>query len=106
MVKAKKIICAKKFEGFPKLEDFEVVEENLSELEEDEFLVEGKYNSIDAGVRAYMDFYPAGSMMIGSQVGTVIESRNIKFPVGCDVFGHFGWRTHTVVNMLSYLFDL
>ena len=97
MVKARKIICAKKFEGFPKLDDFEVVEEELSQLEHDEILVEGKYNSIDAGVRAYMDFYPACSMMIGSQVGTVVESRNSKFPVDCNVFGHFGWRTHTVV---------
>lgn len=107
MVKAKKIICAKKFEGFPKLEDFQVVEEDLAEdLAEDEFLVEGKYNSTDAGARAYMDFYPAGSMMIGSQVGSVIKSRNNKFPVGCNVFGHFGWRTHTVVIIISYLMSL
>lgn len=28
----------------------------------------------------------------------VLETKNADFPVGTWVMGHFGWRTHTVVN--------
>lgn len=49
-------------------------------------------------MRPYMQAYPEGSLMIGGQVGKVLESKNPAFPVGASIFGQFGWRTHTVCN--------
>jgi len=42
--------------------------------------------------------YAVGSTMIGSQVARVTESKNPDYPVGTYVWGHYGWRTHTISN--------
>lgn len=36
--------------------------------------------------------------MIGYQIARIIESKNPNFPVGKNVVGFFGWRTHTISN--------
>lgn len=28
----------------------------------------------------------------------VIDSKNERFPIGCYIYGKFGWQTHTVTN--------
>ncbi|CAO1406231.1 unnamed protein product [Diamesa hyperborea] len=97
-MKAKVFIYSKKFEGEPKETDFAIIEEDLKELEDGEFLVEAIYFGVNAGVRAYMNLFPVGCKMIGGQIAKILESKNADYPTGSLVFGKFGWRTHTVVN--------
>lgn len=66
MVIAKKWIKAVEFDGEPKLSDFEVVEEELGELQEGQILVQAEWISVDPYIRAFQ--YPAGSTVIGGQV--------------------------------------
>ncbi|XP_063825701.1 prostaglandin reductase 1-like [Ostrinia nubilalis] len=97
MVVAKKYTVVTPFVGQPKESDFQIVEEELPALQENEFLAEAAYFSVDPYQRVKLGaIYPCD--MIGGQVAKVTESRNPDYPVGAWVMGHFGWRTHTVVN--------
>lgn len=98
MVKAKKFIVVKHFSGEPKPTDLKLVEEELAPIKDGEFLVEAEYLSVDPYMRPYVLQFPLGITMIGSQVAKIIESKNSNYPVGKRIVGHFGWRTHTVVN--------
>ncbi|XP_053683332.1 prostaglandin reductase 1-like [Sabethes cyaneus] len=95
---AQKWIYAKAFKGEPTNENFRLEKEELPALKKGEFLAEAKYLSVDPYMRPYMMAYPEGTLMIGGQVGTVIDSKNPAFPTGASIFGQFGWRTHTVCN--------
>lgn len=53
-------------------------------------------------MRPYVQRYPLGITMIGSQVGKIIESKNPEFPVGKRILGYLGWRTHTIVNPQNF----
>lgn len=67
MVRAKKIIYAKAFEGEPTSENFKILEEDLRELNDGEILIEAIYLSIDPYQRVYQKSFPIGSTMIGGQ---------------------------------------
>ncbi|KAF7405270.1 hypothetical protein HZH66_004176 [Vespula vulgaris] len=99
MVKAKKFVVVKHFEGDPKPSDLKLVEEELAPITDGEFLVEAEYLSVDPYMRPYILQFPLGITMIGCQVGKIIESKNPDYPVGKRIVGYFGWRTHTIVNM-------
>ncbi|CAG9786835.1 unnamed protein product [Diatraea saccharalis] len=97
MVVAKKYVVLAPFVGDPKRSDFQIEEEILPELKEDEFLAEAAYLSVDPYQRVKLgDIYPCD--MIGGQIAKIIESKNSAYPVGTWVMGHFGWRTYTVVH--------
>ncbi|KAJ8722176.1 hypothetical protein PYW08_004578 [Mythimna loreyi] len=97
MVVAKKFVVINPFVGEPKRSDFEIVEEVLPELQENEFLAEAAFFSVDPYQRVKLGAkFPCD--MIGGQVAKVIESKNPEYPVGTWVMGHFGWRTHTVTT--------
>lgn len=90
MVRAKIFIYAKKFEGLPKVSDFELQEEELPNLKDggksmivwmlycvdsnffhehfSEILVEAIYLSVDPYMRVYVERYQIGNTMIGSQI--------------------------------------
>lgn len=69
MVKAKKFIYVKKFDGEPNSSNFELVDEELSdELQDGEFLAKAEFLSVDPYMRPYMARYPLGVTMIGGQV--------------------------------------
>uniref|UniRef100_A0A8D8CVF9 Prostaglandin reductase 1 n=1 Tax=Culex pipiens TaxID=7175 RepID=A0A8D8CVF9_CULPI len=91
-------LYAKKFEGEPTPANFRLVEEEIPPLQDGQFLAQATFLSVDPYMRPYMRSYPEGTLMIGGQVATVLESRNPAFPVGASVFGQFGWRTHTVCD--------
>lgn len=91
-------LYVKKFDGEPTNENFQLIDEELPELQDGEFLAEAEYLSVDPYMRPYMSRFPVGSLMIGGQVAKIVESKNSKFPVGAKIFGQFGWRTHTVCN--------
>lgn len=68
MVKAKKFIYVKEFEGEVNSTNFQLVEEELPELKNGEFLAKAIYLSVDPYMRPYMARYPLGVTMIGGQV--------------------------------------
>ncbi|XP_077302044.1 prostaglandin reductase 1-like [Arctopsyche grandis] len=96
MVKARKYLMVTHFQGEPKKTDLKLVEEELPSLADGEFLCKAKYLSVDPYMRPYMMRYPVGSLMIGSQVAEIVESKSSKFPVGKLVVGSFGWRDYTI----------
>ncbi|XP_048505466.1 prostaglandin reductase 1-like [Athalia rosae] len=98
MVIAKKYILTKHFQGVPKRSDLKIVEEELPALQDGEYLIKAEYLSVDPYMRIYISRYPVGSVMIGIQVGKVIESKHEDFPVGRYVVANAGWRTHTIID--------
>jgi NADPH-dependent curcumin reductase CurA len=68
--KAKVFIYAKKCVGEPKLTDFKLIEEELDDPIESngEFIAEALYFGINAGLRAYQEIFPIGSVIVGAQV--------------------------------------
>jgi NADPH-dependent curcumin reductase CurA len=96
-------------DGILKLEDFEIVEVEIPELQSGEFLIENSYCSTDPYIRTTMGsndtsdpFNTLPNQPIqGDAVGTVIESKNSKFPIGTKLVHRHGWRTHTVLNDLD-----
>ncbi|CAH1976139.1 unnamed protein product [Acanthoscelides obtectus] len=92
-------VIKKRFEGVPKLSDFEIKTETMaSELKEGEFLAEALYFSVDPSMKATADKLKVGSVMPGLQVAKVHESKNKDFPVGVYIHGYFGWREWTINN--------
>jgi prostaglandin reductase 1 len=98
MVKAQVYTVAKIFEGEIKEADLKLDEEELPPVEDDEYLVEAMYLSVDPYMRAYAKNYTVGQVMIGVQAGKIVESKNKNFPVGEIVVGNLGWRTYTLVK--------
>ncbi|CAL1543089.1 unnamed protein product [Lymnaea stagnalis] len=84
------------FEAVPKQNDFELVEEALQPLQDDEILIEALYLSLDPYIR-----FAATSQKVlhGEQVARILDSKASGFPVGSLVCVHAGWRSHTVVNV-------
>lgn len=66
--KAKVFIYAKKCIGEPKLTDFELKEETLDDVQDGEFIAAATYFGINAGLRAYQELFPVGSIIVGGQV--------------------------------------
>lgn len=98
MVKAKRFIYEKRFNGFPKEGDLKVLEEDLPTIKDGEFLAEAVYLSVDPYMRPYAARASLGSTCIGQQVAKIIESKNADYPVGKHIISNFGWRSHTVSN--------
>jgi len=101
MITAKKFNLIKRFEGLPKLTDFQLVEEKLAPVNDGEVLVQAEWFSVDPYMRVYMSAYPLNSQLIGYQVAKILESKSPGFPVGKYLFAHLGWRTHTVFNPVT-----
>lgn len=68
MVTAKKFIYAQKFEGMPKLTDMVLEEEELPDLEEEQFLAQALYWSVDPYTRCLLNQFPSNVTMVGSQI--------------------------------------
>ncbi|KAK9688574.1 N-terminal domain of oxidoreductase [Popillia japonica] len=98
MVRAKKYIYVKEYDGMPTDENVKVIEEELPSLKNGEYLVEAVYLSVDPYMRAYAPNYKIGDTLIGTQIAKIIESKSTKFPVGKYVVGAFGWRSHSIAK--------
>ncbi|HIB35522.1 MAG TPA: NADP-dependent oxidoreductase [Dehalococcoidia bacterium] len=87
--------------GYPKSEDFKLIESELPELLEGEILIESKFLSLDPYMRGRMNdtksYAPSvklGDVMTGEAVGKVIKSRNRKIKEGYFVNAHIGWQEY------------
>ncbi|GJQ76548.1 hypothetical protein Trydic_g2250 [Trypoxylus dichotomus] len=98
ITKARKFIYVRPFDGLPSEDDLKIVEEELPELKDGEFLAQAVFLSVDPYMRAYTYRLPLGSTMMGSQVAKIIDSKNDNYPIGKHVVGEFGWRTLTVAT--------
>ncbi|XP_043272063.1 prostaglandin reductase 1-like [Venturia canescens] len=99
MVKFKRWIIVKHFEGEPKKSDLKLVEEELPPIQDGEFMTQAEYLSVDPYMRAFIKNFPLGITMIGAQIAKITESKNRDYPVGKRVVGFMGWRTHSVINL-------
>lgn len=68
VIKSKKFIYIKEFDGEPNSTNFKLIEEELPQLQDNEFLAKAEYLSVDPFMRPYMIRHPIGSTMIGGQV--------------------------------------
>lgn len=75
--KAKVFVFGTKHQGQPKTSDFELKEEELSPIKDGEILIAAKYFGIHAGLRAYQELYPIGSIIVGGQVAK-LENYDLK----------------------------
>ncbi|XP_052007130.1 prostaglandin reductase 1-like isoform X2 [Xyrauchen texanus] len=97
VLQAKSWVLKQHFEGFPKVSDFQLNEEQLPEPRDGEVLLEALFLSVDPYMRPFSRVrMQPGDVMIGTQVAKVIQSNNPSFPVGCHVLSRCGWRTQTV----------
>ncbi|KAJ8302315.1 hypothetical protein KUTeg_021302, partial [Tegillarca granosa] len=101
MVKSKKWVLVKTFEGLPKKSDFKLEEEELSpdSLKDGEILCEAVFLTVDPYMRASQETrINPGDVMVGQQVAKVLASKNPKFKEGQLVLAYAGWRTHAIVS--------
>ncbi|XP_063825088.1 prostaglandin reductase 1-like [Ostrinia nubilalis] len=98
MVKARKYVVKKHFQGVPKRDDFEIVEQELPPLKDGEILVKAEWISVDPYLRAYNARTPIPYDQFSYQVAVVTESKNPDYPVGTRVVSHKGWRDYTIFN--------
>nr|XP_049699947.1 prostaglandin reductase 1 isoform X2 [Helicoverpa armigera] len=98
MVKARKYVVKKAFEGLPKREDFEIVEYELPPLKNGEILVKVEWVSVDPYMRAYSSQFSVPYDQFGYQVGLVEDSKDPKFPVGTKVVSHKGWCDYVIID--------
>src|SRR5271166_5172337 len=99
----RQIVLAARPEGLPKPSDFRLVETPVPELTEGQFLVKTNYLSVDPYMRgriseakSYAEPVQIGQVMVGSTVGTVVESRNPDYPQSEVVVGYWGWQEYAI----------
>ena len=102
-LKNTQVLLAQRPQGWVQESDFKIVEIDLPELKEGEFLVMNLWLSLDPYMRGRMNdakSYAAkteiGDVMVGGTVGVVTESRNPKFQIGTMVLGYFGWQSYGI----------
>lgn len=82
VVKAKVFVSAKRFVGELQATDFLLTEECIDSPSDGEFIAAAMYFGINAGLRAYQDLFPIGSVIVGGQVAKYCGSLLLDFPMG------------------------
>lgn len=91
--------------GWPKPEDFALVEAPVPSPGEGQVLVRNKYLSVDpymrgrmSAAKSYVAPFELGEAMQGGAVGEVVESRAEGIAAGDHVLHFLGWREYAVVD--------
>ncbi|WP_243878125.1 NADP-dependent oxidoreductase [Streptomyces sp. SUK 48] len=91
--------------GWPKPEDFALVETPVPTPGEGQILVRNTYLSVDpymrgrmSAAKSYVDPFELGEVMQGGAVGEVIESRAEGIAAGDHVLHFLGWREYAVLD--------
>ncbi len=87
--------------GIPKPEDFQLIEETLSEPVEGEVLVKNIFISVDPYMRGGMRSVNSGHSLQGGCVGKVVQSKSEQLDVGDYVVGYLGWRDYYITTAES-----
>jgi prostaglandin reductase 1 len=91
MVVGKKFVLKRPFDGMPKIDDFELIEEHLPPLKDGEILIEAMFLSVDPYMRMYVLKMSPPFTMIGIGVYKVCESQDSNYPKGATVIANVGW---------------
>ncbi|XP_076811901.1 prostaglandin reductase 1-like [Clavelina lepadiformis] len=93
-MKSKVYVKAAEFVGHPKLTDFKIIEQEVSEdLQDGEILTEAVCISPDPYTRVWK--IDVGQEFIGFQLARILKSKNAEYPEGSLVLQQTGWRTIT-----------
>ncbi|WP_446047361.1 NADP-dependent oxidoreductase [Streptomyces olivaceus] len=91
--------------GWPKPEDFALVEAEVPTPRDGQVLVRNLYISVDpymrgrmSAAKSYADPYELNKPMLGGAVGEVVASRAEGFAVGDHVLHSFGWREYAALD--------
>jgi len=91
--------------GTPVADNFQMVEAADAPLGEGEYRITNSWLSVDPymrgrmnDVKSYAPPFGIGEAMTGGAVGTVTESNNADYPVGCKVLHMAGWRDTVVAG--------
>ena len=104
-MKNKQILLASRPQGAVSESDFKLVEADIPQAGDGEFVVRNHYLSLDPYMRGRMDEAKSyaqsaavGDVMVGTTVGEVIESKHAKFKVGDFVETRTGWQLYGKSN--------
>ena len=104
----KKWILNKRPIGYPKEDDFKLIESSVDKLDEGEILIESHYLSLDPYMRGRMNdsksYAPSiklGGIITGEVVGKVVESKSKLFNEGDYVTAHIGWQKYGKIDGAS-----
>ncbi|MEU6544004.1 NADP-dependent oxidoreductase [Streptomyces sp. NPDC046859] len=91
--------------GWPKAEDFALVEAEVPTPREGQVLVRNRYLSVDpymrgrmSAAKSYAAPYELGKVMQGGAVGEVVASNAEGVAVGDHVLHFFGWREYAALD--------
>ncbi|XP_047994906.1 prostaglandin reductase 1-like [Leguminivora glycinivorella] len=98
MVKARKYVVKRHFQGEPKKDDYDLIEYELPLLKDGDILVKAEWISVDPYLRAYNPQLPTPYDQFSAQVGTVLESKSPDFPVGSRIVSQKGWCDYSIIN--------
>ena len=104
-MKNKQILLASRPQGAVSESDFKLVEADIPQAGDGEFVVRNHYLSLDPYMRGRMDEAKSyaqsaavGDVMVGTTVGEVIESKHAKFKAGDFVETRTGWQLYGKSN--------
>lgn len=101
----KQVVLSRHAVGEIGLDNFDVIETDIPQIKNGEYLIENIYCGTDPYMRISMNpvetfpNYPMVSLnegIPGESVGKIVESKNDDFPVGTYIWHKKGWRTHAV----------
>lgn len=99
----RKIIFVSRPKGMPDESNFEMIEENVPEINEGEVLIKTLYLSVDPYMRgrmsdakSYAKPYEVGEPFLGGMVGKVVNSKNSRFQEGQYVEGILSWAEYNL----------
>ena len=101
------VLLARRPNGAPIAEDFEVRTQSVAPIASGEALIENHYVSLDAGFRNWMDedagddvlpAMPIGAPVMGLTVGRVIDSQHPTLRKGQLVMGRLAWEAYSVAK--------
>ena len=105
MTSNRKFILKKRPQGTPKPEDFELITENIPELDEGSILIRNHYISLDPAIRGWLDDTPSylppveiGQSVRATAIGQVTASKNDNFNPGDWVLGLNGIEEFSIVE--------
>jgi NADPH-dependent curcumin reductase CurA len=104
-----KVILKNRPVGYPKEEDFEIINENIDHLDNGEVIIEVLWLSLDpymrgrmSAAKSYASPLEIGEVITGGAVGKVIESKCPSFSIGNIVEGFsIGWQKFSKVKSHS-----
>ena len=104
-IKNTKWVLKNRPQGLVKDTDFQLTTEMLSEIQEDEILIENLYLSFDPTQRTWLNDMPGylppvqiDEVVRSGGIGRVLESKNAEYKVGDLAFGFVGWQSHCVTK--------